>query len=217
MTSSFTNMVLGSRYLGWLDRGDEFVAATDAVADAGRQIIANWADCLDAFTGGDVKRIVFLGYGGRYGATREASLKMLEMTSGKVASMSQTYLGLRHGPMTFIDSRTLVVCFLSSDSLLRRYERDLIMELNAKRLGARKLIAGVGDPGAGLCQGEDLAIPYDIPGQVNDDNLAVLDVLIAQILGFHRCLKEGLKPDSPSVSGVISRVVGKFRIHHPEE
>jgi tagatose-6-phosphate ketose/aldose isomerase len=217
MTSSFTNLVLGARYLGRLDRATEFAAAADGLAGAGRQIIGSWADCLGTFVGGDVKRIVFLGNGGRYGATREASLKLLEMTAGKVATMAQTYLGLRHGPMAFIDARTLVVCFLSSNPLLRSYERDLILELNAKRLGARKLIAGVGDPGAGLCQGQDLAIPYEVPRHTADDDLALLDVLIGQILGFYRCLKEGLKPDSPSESGVISRVVGKFRIHNPKE
>jgi len=42
---------------------------------------------------------------------------------------------------------------------------------------------------------------------------AILDVMIAQILGFHRCREEGLQPDSPSNRGIISRVVGDFRIH----
>ena len=40
--------------------------------------------------------------------------------------------------------------------------------------------------------------------------------MIGQILGFHRCLEEGLRPDSPSESGVISRVVADFRIHAAE-
>jgi tagatose-6-phosphate ketose/aldose isomerase len=115
--------------------------------------------------------------------------------------------------MCFIDKRTLVVCYLSSDAVIRNYERDLILELNAKGLGARKLIAGVGDPGTGLCQGRDLVIPYEAPEDTADDNLAVLDVVIAQILGFHLSLKEGLQPDCPSVKGIISRVVGEFCIY----
>ena len=81
-------------------------------------------------------------------------------------------------------------------------------------MGARKLVAGVDDPGAGLCKGADLAVTYDLPGRpVEEADLALLDVMIAQIMGFHRCREEGLQPDSPSEEGIISRVVGDFRIH----
>lgn len=213
MTSSFTNLVLGARFLGWVEKADEFVGMVDQLDRAGRQFLAKWPDCLGAWVTGDIRRIVFLGSGGRFGACRESALKVLEMTGGKVASIAQTYLGLRHGPICFIDERTLVVCYLSSDALIRNYEKDLILELNANGLGARKLIAGVGDPGAGLCQERDLVIPYEVPEDTADDNLAVLDVVIAQILGFHRSLEEGLQPDCPSVNGVISRVVGEFCIY----
>jgi len=116
--------------------------------------------------------------------------------------------------MSFIDERTLVVGFLSSDPLIRNYERDLILELNAKNLGARKLIAGIGDPGAGLCHGQDLAIPYELPEDMANDALTVLDAIVAQILGFHRSLWERLRPDSPSTTRVITRVVGDFPIYH---
>jgi tagatose-6-phosphate ketose/aldose isomerase len=116
--------------------------------------------------------------------------------------------------MCFINERTLLVCFLSTDPLIRAYERDLIRELDAKRLGARKLLAGLGDPGAGLCKGSDLAVNYEFPHQdAEDADLALLDVMIGQILGFHRCRAEGLQPDSPSERGIISRVVSDFRIH----
>lgn len=213
MTSSFTNLVLAARFLGWTERSDAFIRMVDALDSAGRQILGAWPDVLGSCVDRDIERVVFLGTGSRFGACREGALKLLEMTAGRVATMAETYLGLRHGPMCFIDERTLVVCFLSSDPLLRNYEKDLILELNAKGLGARKLIAGVGDPGAGICQQQDLAIPYQLPGDMADDNLAVLDAMIAQILGFHRCLQEGLQPDCPSANGVISRVVGEFRIH----
>jgi tagatose-6-phosphate ketose/aldose isomerase len=200
MTSSFTNMVLGARYLGFLERPDAFLAAADVLACAGRRVLADWADCLGTFVSGDVRRMVFLGYAGQYGAAREAGLKLLEMTAGKVATMTQTYLGLRHGPMAFIDPGTLVVCFRSSDPLQRRYEQDLIQELNAKRLGARKLIAGAGQPEPGLCQDQDIAISYDAPPRTPGDDLAVLDVMLGQIMGFHRSRAVGLKPDAPSES-----------------
>jgi tagatose-6-phosphate ketose/aldose isomerase len=218
MTSSFTNLALSARFLGWLDRADEFAALTSRLDTAGRRLLTTWPDRLGVFVSGDVRRIVFLGGGCRFGAAREAALKLLEMTGGKVATMAETYLGLRHGPMCFIDERTLLVCFLSSDPTIRAYERDLIRELDAKRLGARKLVAGVDNPGGGLCRSEDLAVDYQFPGSdVEDADLALLDVMIAQILGFHRCREEGLRPDSPSEGDIISRVVGDFHIYPAEK
>ena len=217
MTSSFTNLALSARSLGCLDRPGEFVDLAEDLASAGRHLLSCWPDSLGAFVSGPVERVVFLGSGGRFGAAREASLKLLEMTAGKVATMAETFLGLRHGPMCFIDERTLLVCFLSSDSLIRAYERDLIQELDAKGLGARKLLTGVEDPGFGLCRGGDLSIQYEIPlRRVGDDILCLLDVMVGQILGFYRCRQEGLRPDSPSENGIISRVVGDFRMHVAE-
>ena len=44
----------------------------------------------------------------------------------------------------------------------------------------------------------------------------MLDVMIAQILGFHRCREEDMQPDSPSEGKITSRVVGDFRIYPTE-
>jgi tagatose-6-phosphate ketose/aldose isomerase len=217
MTSSFTNLAFGARFLGWLDRADAFETLVARLDFAARQLLTLWPDQLKTFVSGDIHRILFLGDECRLGGARESALKMLEMTGGRVATMAETYLGLRHGPMCFVDGRTLVVCYVSSDPLVRSYEQDLIAELDAKGLGARKLVVGVDDPGAALCKGSDLAISYDFGGAPAEDaDLALLDVMIGQILGFHRCREEGLQPDSPSESGVISRVVGEFQIHLPE-
>jgi tagatose-6-phosphate ketose/aldose isomerase len=214
MTSSFTNLVLSARFLGWLDRTREFADVTSRLDAAGRQLLQNCPDRLRSFVSGPIHRMVFLGSGGRFGAAREASLKLLEMTGGKIATLTETFLGLRHGPMSFVDRQTLLVCFLSSDPVIRAYECDLIRELDAKGLGARKLVAGTGNPGRGLCKDSDLAIQYEMgAGATDEDGLELLDVMIGQILGFHRCLEEGLRPDSPSETGVISRVVADFRIH----
>ena len=51
---------------------------------------------------------------------------MLEMNAGEVWTLAESYLGLRHGPMSAIRPDTLVVAFLSSDPLVRAYERDLL-------------------------------------------------------------------------------------------
>jgi tagatose-6-phosphate ketose/aldose isomerase len=129
---------------------------------------------------------------------------MLEMTAGRVATMAETYLGLRHGPMSFIQDRTLIVCFLSGSP----YEFDLIRELNRKKLGCGKVLVGRSID-QDLLQEGDHAI--EIPGL--KDDAAVLHVVVGQLLAFFRCRKEGLKPDSPSEAGIINRVVEEFPIY----
>jgi tagatose-6-phosphate ketose/aldose isomerase len=214
MTSSFTNLALSARFLGFLDRPEKFTILAGHLDSAARRLLTTWPDRVAGFVSGDIHRIVFLGDGCRFGAARESALKLLEMTAGKVATMAETYLGLRHGPMCFMDERTLLVCFLSSDPLVQAYERDLIAELDAKRLGARKLVVGLEHAGSGLCKGSDLAVGFEFPREEADEaSLALLDVMIGQIMGFHRCREEGLQPDCPSAEGVISRVVGEFQIH----
>jgi tagatose-6-phosphate ketose/aldose isomerase len=161
------------------------------------------------------KRVLFLGSGARFGAAREAALKMLEMTAGRVTTMSETYLGLRHGPMSYVHEDTLVVCFLSSDLTLRAYETDLLRELDQKELGLLKVIVGESVPGD-VVQNDDVVLNCPGASQVGDENFAVVDVLVSQLLAFFHCLEIGLRPDSPSEDGVINRVVQAFSLHFLE-
>jgi len=158
------------------------------------------------------RRAVFLGSGSRFGAARESALKMLEMTGGRVGTLCETYLGLRHGPISYIHEDTLVVCFVSSDPRLRAYESDLIRELDRKELGLAKVIVGENVP-ARLCRQGDTVIECPGLAEIGDENAPVLDVIVGQLLATFRCLEEGLRPDAPSESGVIHRVVESFPVH----
>lgn len=211
MTGSFTNLVLAGRFLAWTPRPEVGVARVEAVAQAGAGLLARDADALAQIARSGFRRAVYLGSGCRVGSAHEAGLKMTEMSAGRVASLSETFLGLRHGPMSVIHDDTLIVAFLSSDSVVRAYEVDLLRELDRKGLGARKLIVGSGIPAALASRPEDHRI--DFGDGLADADLAVLDTVVGQLLGFHRCLEEGLKPDSPSTEGVINRVVERFTIH----
>jgi tagatose-6-phosphate ketose/aldose isomerase len=211
MTSSFTNMAFAARSLSWLGQPGAAERTAERLAEAGRHLLLSHTARIAAAARAPFRRAVFLGSGCRFGAARESALKMLEMNAGTIPTMAETYLGLRHGPMCLVNRETLVVCFLSSDSPARAYEEDLVAELQRKRLGARKLIVGEDIPQA-LLEADDLAV--EIPGMASlgDDNVAVLDVMVGQLLAFFRCLAEGLRPDMPS-DGVINRVVNKFTVH----
>jgi tagatose-6-phosphate ketose/aldose isomerase len=211
MTSSFTNMTLAARALGLLGRREAIERLSDDLADAGKYLLSHHSATIKNVAEGPFRRAVFLASGCRFGAARESALKMLEMNAGCIPTMAETYLELRHGPMCLVNRETLVVCFLACDPLTRAYEEDLIAELHRKQIGARLLLVGEHVP-PGLLGADDIAL--EIPGlaALGDDNVAVLDAMVGQLLGFFRCLAGGLRPDMPS-SGVISRVVSKFAIH----
>jgi tagatose-6-phosphate ketose/aldose isomerase len=212
MTSSFTNMVLAGQLLGWTTDPDTYRARGTAVARRGAELLLEHVDALARAARSDYRSAVYLGSGCRYGSAREGALKMLEMTAGRVTTFPETYLGLRHGPMAAVDDGALVVCFLSTDPVVRAYEADLVRELNRKNLGARKVIVGHDVPDD-LPGADDLVLDLAGLDAIGDDGAPLVDVLVGQLLAFFRCLSIGLRPDMPSDDGVISRVVEDFAIH----
>jgi len=108
--------------------------------------------------------------------------------------------------MSFLRRETLVLCFVSSDPALRRYELDLVRELRAKNLG-RPIALGVADDAP--FEGE-LATPAS---QLPDRLRTPAEIVFAQLLGWHLSRRFGLDPDHPSPARVITRVVEGVRIY----
>ena len=214
MTSSFTNLVLGARFLGLCESPTQYQAISEKASSIANHILMEYFDSLARAAQAPFKRAVFLGSGARFAAAREAALKMLEMTAGRVTTLCETFLGLRHGPMSYVHKDCLIVAFLSSDPQLRAYESDLLRELDRKGLGLLKVIVGENVP-RDLVRKEDVAVEAEGMKDLGDDNSPVIDVLVGQLLAFSRCLEEGLRPDSPSENGIISRVVQSFALHLP--
>ena len=199
MTSSFTNLFVAG--LSLARRGDVLDMAA-AAAD----VIEHHAGALAELAGTELSSVVYLGSGPAFGAAHEAQLKMVEMTAGGVTCMAETFLGLRHGPLSALRKDTLVVAFLSSDPLSRRYELDVLADIQRK-VGARTLIVGDGLPELAA----DLRI--ELGRELRDAELPALHVVVGQLLALFRCVAAGLDPDVPSAGGVITRVVERFRIY----
>jgi tagatose-6-phosphate ketose/aldose isomerase len=212
MTSSFTSLAVAARSLGLWGAPDIYRSLCRQLSHISDHVINRHFEALASVGRQKFDRAVFLTSGWAFGAAREAALKMLEMTAGRVSTLCETYLGVRHGPMSYIDRDSLVVCFLSSQPNSRAYEVDLLRELDRKQLGSSKLIVGENIPQDVLRESD---IPIECPGlgALGDENASVVHVIVGQLLAFFRCLKEGLRPDAPSESGVISRVVESFRLH----
>ena len=204
MTSSFTNMVIAGRLLGGVR---DYFERVDKLARAAEFVLSELQAQVERIAGEEFDRVVFLGSGGRFASARESALKMLEMTGGRVITMAETWLGVRHGPMSAITRNTLVVCFLSNNIRRRAFELDLVRELEGKQLGRAIVIFGAGVP-----EGK-FALDCEPLARVDDDDAPVLDVMVGQLLAYYRCLAEGLDPDNPSAAGVISRVVQPFPLH----
>jgi len=211
MTSSFTNLVLAARSLA--DPGERAIESAQRLAAAGHVLLESFAGEVAALARGDVRQVVYLASGGRLGAARESALKMLESNGGTVATLADSFLGLRHGPMAALRDDSVVVAFLSSEPVARAYERDVLVELRRKGLGRRRLVVGERIPPELVGGSEDVAIDLaGSGGPLADGEMCLLDAMVGQLLAFFRCLHGGGRPDSPS-SGVIHRVVESFAIH----
>ena len=213
MTSSFTNLVLAGRALAAEPGACEGRAR--GLASAAGRLLREQSSALAEVARSGFGSAVYLGSGCRLGSAREAALKMLEMNGGDVWTLAESYLGLRHGPMSGIRPDTLLVAFLSSDPLVRAYELDLLRELDRKALGSRRVVVGAGIP-KGVSSGPGaLALDCGTALPYADEDLTLLDAVTGQLIAFFRCLAAGYRPDSPSEDSVITRVVSGFEIHRP--
>jgi tagatose-6-phosphate ketose/aldose isomerase len=205
MTSSFSNLTLAGLCLRNLDLLRKEVAE---IAGTIARSLGAMESAAEELARNVPARAVMLGSRAMSGVAQEAALKLLETTSGRVAAIAETYLALRHGPMSFLRSDTLVLCWLSNDGVRRRYEEDLLAELRRKKLGRIVCIA------TPLVAAElaDVAIPA-AAAQLPDALRAPFEIVFAQLLAYQLSLRVGLDPDNPSPDGVITRVVQGVRMH----
>jgi tagatose-6-phosphate ketose/aldose isomerase len=215
MTSSFTTMAFTALGLGMLGSSGEMTMAAAAIGAAGKRVMGQYGDLLKNFADQPFTRACFLGSGPLNGTMQECHLKLQEMTEGRVVSMYNSFVGLRHGPQVFVNKECAVVAALSSDAYVRKYELDMLRELSAKKQGCGEgplVICDRATPEIGDLAGAVVELFPD-GGTVDDDLRIMTDTMVGQILGTFTSLRCGLKPDNPSVSGTISRVVQGVTIY----
>jgi tagatose-6-phosphate ketose/aldose isomerase len=182
------------------------------MVQAGKDFLPVAADCASALAQDAYSKACFVGSGPLRAVAKECALKLLELTAGKTPTMSESVLGLRHGPMAALDPNTLFVCFLSGDRRIQQYERDLLEEIGEKRLVRSRVVVA----GSKISGGDSFAEYYLTPAAprpIADDHRPAVDVLFGQLLGLFFSLRSKLRPDCPSPNGAISRVVQNFSIH----
>lgn len=211
MTSSFTNMVLMGQCLAHAWSMEEYVSVSQQLTSAGHEFLAVASREAAATAALLQPRACFIGSGTLAGVAKESALKVTEMTAGQVKSISETVLGLRHGPMAALDTETLFVCFVSSDERRQQYASDLLQEISQKQITARRI--AVGPKSAQHLFYPSCDVYLSIGEGIDDGYRPVLDVMFGQLLGLHAAVARNVKPDVPSPEGVINRVVQDFRIY----
>jgi tagatose-6-phosphate ketose/aldose isomerase len=204
MTSSFTAMTYAA--LAIFTGIDAMDLRAERIAEAVSATLAAAEQRVDMLAARGFQRVVYLGSGVFSGLAREAALKLLELSDGKVVSAFDSALGFRHGPKTIVDRNTLVVVYLSNDPLTRRYDLDIVEELRADGRAGGVLTIGVAPPAGD-------AIAIEAPANALDADLIFPFIVPAQLFALHVSLALGLTPDRPNASGTVNRVVQGVRIH----
>ncbi len=215
MTSSFTNMVVMGQCLANAWSIEEYARINERLAAAGRHLLTTAGALAARVAAVGYRRMFFVGSGPLASIARESALKVLEMTAGRIKTMSETLLGLRHGPMAALDPETLLVCFVPGDERRAKYARDLLAEIGDKGIAAERIAVGPAALEAEMagCADHYLTIDEGAAEGIPDIYRPVLDVIFGQLLGLFCSVEQGLRPDAPSPGGVITRVVQQFQIH----
>jgi tagatose-6-phosphate ketose/aldose isomerase len=211
MTASFTSMLLAGLLISKIYVDEQLDEQFDLLYNYGNRILNVYSKDLQKVASLDFKRAVFLGSGMLKGIARESQLKLQELTDGKVICKYDSFMGFRHGPKAVMDEGTLIVYLFSNNQYANRYEKDLVATI--ARSGKNLFSIGVMEEDIDSIS-VDLKIVLSENGKkIHEDFLTVVSVLPAQLLGFFKSLNLGLKPDNPSESGMIHRVVQGVNIY----
>lgn len=206
MTSSLTCMLLAALAAfdpsPWTAR----LQRLRTVAALGREALTQWEPAIARLSAGGHSRVIYLGSGPLEGWAREAALKLLELSAGRIPAFANTPLGFRHGPKSLLDKDTLVVVVRSAEPLSRRYERDLLDELRRDGIAGQVLSLGPAVDG----DADDVALAAPA---LPDAWLAPVWLSFAQRYALRRSAALGLAPDNPFPDGTVNRVVQGVTIH----
>lgn len=190
MTRSFTSMiylaVVMSYYVGgkkekieqlkdYAANAESFLKATDEMA---KKIVAEHPEC---------NLFITLGQGINYGIANECMNKMKEMS----LSNSEAYYTLeyRHGPMSLVDDKTLIILLGNDDTV----DGDAKLLTQMKEYGAKVLAIG----NNASKDFTDVDYTLDMPYGYDSLQNAPIIGFIGQLIGYYVAELKNLNADSP--------------------
>lgn len=212
MTSSFTNMVVCGQCLANLWTLDAYEPILHALIASGEKFMEIAAERAAMLADGPYTNACFVGSGALKAIAKESALKLSELTAGRIRTMSESAMGLRHGPLAALNEETLFVCYVSSDSRRQRYEIDLLKEVGSKGVVPTRVAIGL-ESNREVVDACEYFVSPESHSSIPDAYRPPLDVIFGQLLGLFFSLRCNLKPDVPSPKGMITRVVQNVSIH----
>ncbi|VPI13835.1 tagatose-6-phosphate ketose/aldose isomerase [Streptococcus pneumoniae] len=208
MTSSFTSMMLTALLV--FDPTEFAVKSErfEVVSSLARKVLDK-AEDVKELVDLDFNRVIYLGAGPFFGLAHEAQLKILELTAGQVATMYESPVGFRHGPKSLINDNTVVLVFGTTTDYTRKYDLDLVREVAGDQIARRVVL--LSDQAFGLENVKEVALGCG--GVLNDIYSVFPYIVYAQLFALLTSLKVENKPDTPSPTGTVNRVVQGVIIH----
>ena len=208
MTSSFTSMMLTALLV--FDPTEFAVKAErfEVLSSLARKVLDNVADVKE-LVDLEFNRVIYLGAGPFFGLAHEAQLKILELTAGQVATMYESPVGFRHGPKSLINEDTVVLVFGTTTDYTRKYDLDLVREVAGDQIARRVVLFS--DQAFGLENVKEVALGCG--GVLNDVYRVFPYIVYGQLFALLTSLKVGNRPDTPSPTGTVNRVVQGVIIH----
>ena len=208
MTSSFSSMMLTALLV--FDRADlaQKEAKVAALLQLSQDILERVAD-VQQLVDLDFSRVIYLGAGPFFGLAHEAQLKILELTAGQIATMYESPVGFRHGPKSLINQDTVVLVFGSADAYTKAYDLDLVQEVADDGI-VRGLVL-LTDREEQLEGVEQVVLSTQEP--LEDSYRIFPYIVYAQLFALLSSLKVKNRPDTPSPTGTVNRVVQGVIIH----
>ncbi len=155
-------------------------------------------------------RIIYLGSGSLEGLAREAQLKILELTAGKIVTAYDSSLGFRHGPKSFVNEKSLVFVFVSNHPYTRKYDLDILKEMQQDNISS--YICAIAVDGETNYDGNTFSFGSEA-ASIPDAYLALPFIMIGQTISLLASIKVGNTPDTPSPTGTVNRVVKGVTIY----
>lgn len=206
MTSSFSCMLMSTLTLFGGQSPKQWHEQIEVVAALCEAKLEQWESAIKALASQPYERLIVIGSGGFAGLAREASLKSLELSAGKVMTAFDSSLGFRHGPKFTINDKAVVIQLLSSDAYTRGYDLDLFNEIRRDK----QALAHIALTELSLI--EDDVFEF---GRLDlgDQWLCFPFILFCQMLAFEKSLQLGFGPDNPCPTGEVNRVVQGVTIY----
>lgn len=208
MTGSYSCMALTTLLVFDSVDFEQKKSYVEMMSQLGNEVVANETQ-IQSLVDLDFNRVVYLGSGSLAGLTREAQLKILELTAGKIATIFDSSMGFRHGPKSFVDEKTIIFGFVSNNEYTRQYDLDILEEVAADEI-AEKVCAITVKRDTTFSQDK---YEFTTGETLPDAYLALPYVMFAQTVSVMASLKVGNTPDTPSPTGTVNRVVQGVKIH----